>query len=112
MNKRSVVAVILLTFVTFGIYAIYWSVKTKVEMVKHGADIPTAWLMIIPIVSIWWQWKWCGGVEHVTRGKMTQVIAFILMLLLSIIGMAIIQSALNKAVDEGLPGAMPQARVA
>src|SRR5690348_3347878 len=112
MNKRSVVMVIILTFITFGIYSLVWFVKTKNEMVRSGADIPTAWLLIVPIANIYWQWKWAGGVEHVTRGKMSQVIAFILMFVLGIIGMAIIQSSLNKAVDEGVPGAMPQARVA
>ena len=111
MNKRSVVAVILLTCVTFGIYSIVWFVKTKGEMVKQGADIPTAWLLIVPIANIWWFWKWSTGVEHVTRGKMQTAIAFILTWLLGIIGMAIVQSSFNKAVDEGM-GQLPQARVA
>lgn len=110
MTKRSVVAVILLSIVTLGIYALVWLVKTKGEMVKCGADIPTAWLLIVPIVSIFWTWKFAGGVEHVTRGKMSQVIAFILLFVLGLIGMAIIQAELNKV--EGTPGALPQARVA
>lgn len=112
MTKRSVVAVILLTFVTFGIYALVWFVKTKGEMVKQGADIPSAILIIVPIASIYWMWKWSGGVEHVTRGKQSQAVVFILVFLLSIIGMAIVQASLNKAIDEGMPGQMPQARVA
>jgi cytochrome bd-type quinol oxidase subunit 2 len=114
MTKRSVVAVILLTIVTLGIYGIVWLVKTKGEMVKCGADIPTAWLLLVGVIffpiTIWWQWKFAGGVEHVTRGKMSQVIAFILIFLLGLIGIAIIQAELNKA--EGTPGALPQARVA
>ena len=112
MNKRSVAAVIILSIITLYIYAIVWFVKTKDEMVKQGADIPTAWLMIVPIANIYWQWKWCGGVEHVTRGKTQQVIAFILIFLLGVIGMAIVQSAFNKAIDEGMPGQLPKARVA
>jgi hypothetical protein len=108
MQKRSVAAVIILTIITFGIYALVWLVKTKGEMVKQGADIPTAWLLIVPVVSIYWTWKWCGGVEKVTNGKLTQVIALILMLLLGLIGMAIIQDAFNKSA----PGELPQARVA
>ena len=110
MTKRSVVAVILLTIVTFGIYSLVWMVKTKGEMVKAGADIPTAWLLIVPIASIYWMWKFAGGVEHVTRGKQSQVMAFILMFVLGVIGMAIIQSELNKV--DGAAGSLPQARVA
>ena len=112
MTKRSVAAVIILSIITFGIYGIVWFVKTKGEMVRAGADIPTAWLMIVPIASIYFMWKWAGGVEHVTGGKYSQVIAFILVFLLGVIGMAIIQAELNKAVDRGIPGQLPQARVA
>ena len=110
MTKRSVAAVIILTLITFGIYGLVWMVKTKGEMVKLGADIPTAWLLIVPIASIYWMWKFAGGVEHVTRGKQSQVMAFILMFVLGLIGMAIIQSELNKV--EGAAGSLPQARVA
>jgi hypothetical protein len=112
MQKRSVVAVIVLTLVTFGIYGLIWHVKTKNEMVDQGADIPTAWLLLIPIANIYWYWKWCGGVDHVTGGKMSQPVTFLLSVLLSLIGMAIIQDALNQAIDRGLPGRLPQARIA
>lgn len=109
MTKRSVAGVIILTFITFGIYSLVWMVKLKGEMVRSGADIPTAWLIIVPIANIYFYWKWCGGVEYVTRGRMNQVVAFLVMWLLSIIGMAIVQDALNKAADQPM---LPQARVA
>lgn len=113
MNKRSVAAVIVLTLVTFGIYSLIWFVKTKGEMVRSGADIPTSWLLIVPIANIYWQWKWSGGVEYVTRGRTQQAIAFLLIFLLGIIGMAIVQAAFNRAIDEGAaPAQLPQARVA
>src|SRR5579884_246256 len=112
MQKRSVVMVLLLSIITFGIYAIVWHVKTKREMVEAGADIPTAWLLIVPIASIYWVWKWCGGIEHVTRGKMSAPVAFLLHVLLPGIGMMILQDAMNKAVDAGVPAGLPVARVA
>ena len=110
MTKRSVAAVVVLYFITFGIYGIYWYVATKDEMVSEGADIPTGWLLIIPIANIYWLWKWSGGVEHVTRGKSSAGVNFILVFVLGLIGMAIIQSILNKAIDERVN--LPQARVA
>ncbi|MBK9071150.1 MAG: DUF4234 domain-containing protein [Myxococcales bacterium] len=96
MKNRSIGLMILYTFLTFGIYGIYWYVSTKTEMVELGAEIPTAWLLIVPIANIYWIWKWAGGVEHVTKGKMSQVIAFILVALLSIVGVVIVQLELNK----------------
>lgn len=107
MTKRSVASVVILSFVTFGIYALVWFVKTKDEMNKSGAGIPTAWLMIVPFASIYWMWKWAGGAEMVTRGKQSQGVSFIMVFLLSIIGMAIMQDAFNKAGDQ-----LPMARVA
>ena len=113
MTKRSVASVIILTLVTLGIYGLVWMVKTKGEMNQAGANIPTAWMLLIPFIGpIIWQWKFAGGVEHVTGGKFSQAISFILMFVLGIIGMAIIQSELNKAIDRGVPGQLPHARVA
>jgi len=88
--------VLILSVVTIGIYGIYWMVVTKNEMKARGADIPTAWLIIVPLVNIWWQWKFSVGVEKVTNGGMTAPIAFILLWILGMIGGAIIQSELNK----------------
>jgi hypothetical protein len=97
MKKRSPAAVLLLPFVTFGIYSWYWAVKTKGEMNKLGEQIPTAWIWLIPLVgSIWWYWKYSEGVEHITKGKMEKIIAFILLMLLGMIGEAIIQDTFNN----------------
>jgi len=112
MKKRPILTVFLLTCVTGGIYLYVWLVKTKDEMNSAGADIPTAWDLIVPIMNIWWVWKWAGGVEHVTRGRLTQVTAFLYMFLLSVIGMALVQVELNKAIDEAGASGLPQARVA
>ncbi len=109
MKHRSPIAVLLLPFITFGIYSLYWAVSTKGEMNKLGAKIPTAWLIIVPIVNIWWMWKYSEGVEYVTKEKMSGVLAFILWLLLYIIGQAIIQDAFNKVESSAAPDTVPPA---
>lgn len=96
MKQRSPIAVFFLSLITVGIYAIVWEVKTKNEMNKLGAEIPTAWLLIIPFANIYWTWKYSEGVEKVTQGKISGILAFILLFLLGIIGMAIIQDTFNK----------------
>ena len=96
MTKRSPVAVFFLSIFTLGIYIIVWRVKTKGEMNRLGSNIPTAWLIIIPFVNIWWLWEYAGGVEKITNKAMSQVVAFILLILLSAIGDAVIQDAFNK----------------
>ncbi len=107
MKQRSPIAVFLLPFITFGIYSLYWMVKTKGEMNEKGSKIPTAWLIIVPFVNIWWMWKYGEGVGEVTNEKMSGVIAFILMLLLGNIGQAIIQDSFNKVAGTGQSNPAP-----
>ncbi len=96
MKKRNPLLVLFLSLITLGIYALVWYVLTKNEMNAKGATIPTAWLIIIPFVNFYWLWKFCEGVELVTKKGMSTAVAFLLVFLLSVIGMAIIQSELNK----------------
>lgn len=107
MKKRNPIAVFLLPFVTFGIYGIYWQVVTKGEMNNLGAEIPTAWLLIVPIVNIWWLWKYSEGAEKVTQGKLSGVLAFILLFVLGSIGAAVIQDSFNNNVSENPIAAAP-----
>jgi len=96
MQHRDPIMVFLLSIITLGIYGLFWAVTTKNQMNDKGAQIPTAWLIIIPIVNFWWWWKFCEGVELVTNKGMGAAVAFLLVLFLEIIGMAIIQNELNK----------------
>jgi carbon starvation protein CstA len=107
MKQRNVAAVLFLTLFTLGIYGIVWLVKTKNEMNKLGAQIPTAWLLIVPIANIWWTWKYSEGVEKVSGEKMSTVMSFILLYLLSVIGMMILQMEYNKIGAGGAVAATP-----
>lgn len=103
MKNRNPLAVFFLSIITLGIYGIVWYVKTKNEMNARGANIPTAWLLIVPIVSIWWLWKYSQGVDSVTQGEYSGAVSFLLLWLLGYIGMAIIQSGFNKVSPGGAP---------
>jgi hypothetical protein len=107
MKRVEPILVIFLTIITFGIYALVWYVTTKDQMNANGAKIPTAWLLIVPIVNFYWMWKFCEGVEIVTSKRMEGVMAFILLFLLGFIGMAIVQSSLNNV--SGAPAQSYQA---
>ena len=114
MQQRNPIGVALLSLVTIGIYAIVWFVKTKGEMNERGAEIPTAWLLIVPFVNFYWLWKYSQGVEKVSAEKMTAPVAFILLWLTSIVGQAIVQDTFNKvgtasgaAAEPAPPGPPP-----
>ncbi len=96
MKNRGIGTVILLSIITLGIYCVYWQVKTKGEMNARGAQIPTAWLLIVPFVNIWWLWKYSEGVEMVTDRKLSAAVSFLLLWLIGFIGMIVVQDAFNK----------------
>lgn len=100
MTNRNPFAVFALPFVTFGIYSIVWIVKTKDEMNELGANIPTAWFLIVPFANIWWLWKYSEAVEEVTNGANSAVATFFMMWLLGTIGHAITQSAFNAVTTD------------
>jgi hypothetical protein len=52
VEQRNPLMVLILIIITFGIYGLAWMVKTKNEMNELGADIPTAWFIIIPILNL------------------------------------------------------------
>jgi hypothetical protein len=96
MKQRSPIAVFFLPFLTLGIYSLVWYVKTGREMRSKGAAIPTAWLILIPIVNLYWLVKWSGGVAKVTNNSFSAIATFLVVVFLGPIGMAIIQSSFNR----------------
>ena len=96
MKHRDPIMIVLLGIITLGIYAIAWYANTKGEMNAKGANIPTAWLLVIPIANLFWIWNFSQGVEMVTKKGMGAGTAFVLLFFLGTIGMAIIQNNLNR----------------
>ncbi len=103
MKHRDPVMVAILSVITLGIYVIVWYVKTKNEMNAQGAAIPTAWLIIFPIISLYWLWKYCEGLELVNNKQLNGGTYFLIVFLAwhfgflaSIVVIAVIQSSLNK----------------
>lgn len=100
-KKRDIVVVYLLSFITLGIYGIYWSVQTKEEINKLGGDIPTAWLLIIPIANIYWLYKYADSFSNKVKKDKNGLLWFIVFWFVAIIMPAIVQSELNKIAEKG-----------
>jgi hypothetical protein len=53
MKPRSIAKMFVLEIVTFGIYRLYWFIKTRRElMTKTGIKIPSVWFLLAPILMI------------------------------------------------------------
>jgi len=100
IKRRNVVVVYLLMFITFGIYGIVWIVKTKGEINSLGGQIPTSWLIIVPIANIFFVWKYCEAFSINVKKDNNGVLWFILYILIGIIMPAIVQTELNKYATE------------
>jgi bacteriorhodopsin len=94
-KERNILLVYILSFVTFGIYFLYWLYKTKNELNELGANIPSFILALIPIVNVFWLYKYTEGWAYVTK-KDNAIIYFILFFLVGIIMPYIVQKDLNE----------------
>ena len=96
IKHRNVIVVYLLMFITFGIYGMYWTVSTKRDINSLGADIPTAWLIIVPIANIYFMYKYYEGFAKFVKKDNNVVLWVLLGFFAGIIMPAVIQSELNK----------------
>jgi membrane protease YdiL (CAAX protease family) len=99
ISKRNPISVLLLSILTFGVYYIWWIVKTRKEINTCGADIPTPWLFIIPIVSLYFEYKYAEGFSHYVSKDMDTQFWFLLHLVLWPAAIILIQRELNKFAE-------------
>jgi hypothetical protein len=95
IKKRNIFLVYLFHIITLGIYGVYWMISTKRDMNSLGATIPNAFLMVIPIVNLYWFYKYSEGYSIVKKDD-HKVLWFFLFLIFGIVMPAMVQSELNK----------------
>ena len=98
IKRRNPALVLIFSIITFGIYAIVWSVKTKNEIKSLGAQIPTAWLLIIPIANIYFWYKYAEGFSISVKKDNSPILWFLLFMVIAPVGMILVQIELNKLV--------------
>jgi len=99
IQKRDLFVVILLLVVTLGLYFIYWGVKTKGELCRMGAKIPTAWLLIVPFAYFYFWYKYAEAFTIFVKKGSDPMGYFLLMALLPWVGIVLLQSEFNKFVQ-------------
>ena len=101
MKKRSIAGCIILTFVTFGIYGIYWFVKLTNETNRLAPEEATmsgglaflVTLCTLGIYGLYWGYK-LGKKMDIISGKESN--SGIIYLLLTLLGLGIIAEALAQ----------------
>lgn len=82
--------------ITFGLYGLYWFVKTKNNMNQKGAKIPTAWLMVIPLVNVYWLYKYAEGFAVKLQKDKHSFVWFLVFFFIPILTPLLVQLKLNK----------------
>lgn len=96
VQKRNILTAYLLSFFTFGIYQVYWIVQQKKDINSQGGEIPTAWLIIVPLANVYWGYKFCEGYSQVIRKDNNTVMWFLVYLVIGLVIPGIVQDSLNK----------------
>lgn len=101
IKAKNLWAVYGLMFLTFGIYGLVWSVKSKRDMNALGAEIPTSWLLLVPIANIYWLYKYCEGfANHVAKDD-GALKWFLVSFFIGFVTPYIVQSKLNEYAQQG-----------
>jgi len=94
-KERNILLVYILGFITLGIYFLYWMYETEKELNELGAKTPSFILAIIPIVNIYWLYRYTKGWAYVTK-KEDAIVYFILFYFLGIVMPYLVQKSLNQ----------------
>jgi hypothetical protein len=95
IKARNPVGIIILSIITFGIYALYWIVKTKGEINSLGGRIPTAWLVIVPIANIYFFYRYAESFSTYVKKDNSPILWFLLFLVIAPVAMILVQIELN-----------------
>lgn len=87
IKHRSLLAVFLLNCITLTLYQIYWFFITKTEMnVVNSREnkVPFFLWFFIPIINIWWFYRFCKAMSVVTKGALNTWLAFFAPVIISV----------------------------
>lgn len=88
LKHRSLIGVFLLNCITLTLYYIYWFFITKTEMNvinSRDAKVPFFLWFFVPIVNVWWFYRFCKAMEISTKGRLNKWLAFFAPVLIGVI---------------------------
>ena len=102
MTNRGLIAVILLSFFTLGIYALYWIIVFQIELKKEtgeGFDGFAHFLMLIFTFGIYGiYWQYAAGKRLAQQGGEDNSVLYLVLSIfgLSFVSMLLMQSQANQ----------------
>lgn len=105
LKHRSLIAITILQIITLGLYQFYWFFVTKTEMNvlnPKAYKVPFFLWFFVPIINIWWFWRFAKAIEKSTRDKVGRWTAFFAPVLFALIGGLILAFVFSPYNGEGL----------
>ncbi len=102
MARRHPLGVVALTFVTLGVYGLYWFYRTGAATAATGQDArPLLWLIgiFIPLVNVAVLWRYAHAVAAATD-RTGGPLLFVLLLVFFPLGQYRVQADLNAAAGD------------
>lgn len=106
IQKQSLLLIVLLNFITIGLYFWFWLYQTKEEINVRGGKIPSLWFAVIPILNIFFYHEYVTNLLRYVlpkykNNKFAFFFYFLLLIFMPWVAQLFIQSELNEYVCEG-----------
>ncbi len=110
--KRDIVTAIILSIITCGIYGIYWFIQltNDINMITQSNDTSGGKCFLLTLVTCgiygyYWSYRIGEKKEKLTGQKDNSGILYLVLMFLGlgIVVYALVQDAINKAVDQAFP---------
>jgi hypothetical protein len=98
VKERNPLMVIILMMCTFGIYGLYWIFVTSKELVEEGAELPPLWYIIIPILNLYYMYKYLEEWHKLVKYEQDFMMVVVIAIVFSPIVIYWVQTELNKLV--------------
>ena len=99
VKERDPMMVLVFTFLTCGLYMLYWLFETSKELTELGAELPTIWFIFIPIVNYYYLYKYIEEWHRIVKFKDQELMMVIILgIVFSPIVVYWVQIELNKLV--------------
>ncbi|HSB46533.1 MAG TPA: DUF4234 domain-containing protein [Candidatus Bilamarchaeum sp.] len=100
VKKRNPLFVIVVSFLTFFIYALYWFYATRSELNELTGNKTSALLwtlgLFVPLLNLYVIWRYCEDVEIASKKARDKVVLFIAWLVFIPLAQYLVQEELNK----------------
>jgi len=98
VKERDPMMVLVYTFLTCGLYMLYWLFETSKELTELKAELPELWFIIIPGLNLYFMYKYLEEWHRIVKYEQDFMMVLLIAFVFSPIVIYWVQIELNKLV--------------